>query len=292
MGVAEDVLEKYPSLYFLMSHPEIGPLLTQAVNPQTGFSPQTFQAKLYQTNWWKSQSETQRNWLIKSNTDPGSANQERSSYRISLGTAANAYGTSLNAAQLKFLSEAGLAHGWAPDGPEMLDAIRKLGQGKPSMGKGAKGVAATEIRALANGQWYQNPSMNDVTRMAEAVAVGRDSLESINARLALSARTRYPHLADQIKAGQTLAQITAPLREVVANELERTPESIQIAGHPVWRQLLVGIQDPASKKMRPMTESEAMRLARRQPDWWKTSNGRQSDAGMARTLLTAFGRRA
>jgi len=208
-----------------------------------------------------------------------------------LRTAAEQFGLTLSGAQSTFLTEAGLAHGWDPGGAEMLKEFGQLRKGAPG-GKGTVGVTAGQLRQIAESQWLQRPSTETLTRLAENVAVGKDSVESINERWGLQARTRYPHLGHRLMAGETLGDIVAPLQQLVAQELERQPGDINVMQSPVWRQLLSGVRDPNTKKMRTMTDSEVIRLARSQPQWWKTSNGRGADAGMTRTLLQTFGVRA
>lgn len=291
MGVAELIAEQYPFLAFLANHPEVGPLLQKAVDINSPYSPEKFTSELMKTNWWTKQSDAQREWQITQNVRPGEAAQRRNSYKLGVHMAANAFGAQLTPQQIAFFTEIGLSQGLDPNGPEMMEALRRARKGAPSKGYGKVGVSAHEIRASAEGQWFVRPNMNDVTRMAENVALGRDSLESINARYSLQARKRYPHLAEELMSGMTLAEIVAPLRDTVAQELERTPADININGHPVWRQLVTGIRDPTTKKVRQMTESEAIRLARQQDPWWKTANGRQMDNNMATSLANIFGKR-
>jgi hypothetical protein len=288
MGVLEDIMERYPSLAFLLGDPEIGPLLTAAVDPNQGFSPQTFQAKLYQTNWWRNTSSVGREWLIKSNTDPASANQERAAYRAALSTKAIRLGTHLSGAQLNWLTEVGLGQGIAIDDPRMLGELRKLM--KPGGGKGDIGVAAQQVRALAEKTWYVRPSANSIYDTAGRIATGLDTIESANARFAAEAARRFPHLGSRIQGGETLADITAGYRQTIAEELELgSPEAVDpMRGE--WRDLL-GVRDDKTGDMRLMTEAEVIRRVRNRAEWWQTSHGRQTDAQATSSILRMFGKR-
>lgn len=289
MGVLENIREQYPTLSFLVDHPEIGPLLRDAVDPNKGFSPQTFQAKLYQTNWWKSQSNTQREWLIKSQTDPGSANAERKTGWNELDAMAKRMGVSLTPAQVKWLTETALANGQSLDSVEVKRGIMKLWRGT-DYGKGQVGVDAQSIRALAQSEYFRPMSSNEAHELARRVATGDDTLESIKTRLQSQAAERFPHLRQRISEGLTPAQIVEPYRQIVAEELEYGDISeVNVMTDPKWRRLL-GIRQ-SDGKMRMMTESEVMLAARQQPRWWSTSRGKEADAGMASTLMNVFGAR-
>lgn len=288
MSVLDQVMENYPSLAFLLQDPEIGPLLTEAVDPNKGFSPQTFQAKLYQTNWWRNTSATGRDWLIKVNTDPATAKQERGAYSAQLSAAAIRLGTHLSGAQLKWLTEMGLGQGIAVDDPRMLAELRKLM--KPGGGKGDIGVAAQQVRALAESTWYVRPSSKSIYDVAGRIATGLDTLESANARFAAEAARRFPHLGSRIQGGETLADITSGYRQVIAEELELgSPDAVDpMRGE--WRDLL-GVRDDKTGDMRMLTEAEVISRARNRTEWWQTSHGRQTDAQATSSILRMFGKR-
>jgi hypothetical protein len=289
MAVADLIREQYPSLSFLINDPEVGPLLREAVDPNKGFSPQTFQAKLYQTKWWRRSSSTGREWLIKSKTDPGTANLERRAYHAALSAAAIRFGTPLTGAQLHWLTEMGLGQGIAVDDPRMLAELRKLS--KPGGGRGDVGAVAKEIRSLAEKAWYVRPSAKSIYSVAGRIVTGLDSLESANARFAAEAARRFPHLASRIQGGETLADITSGYRQVIAEELELdSPDAVDpMRGE--WRKLL-GTRDEKTGQMRLMTEAEVIAQARNRPQWWQTSHGRQTDAATTAGILKVFGRRA
>lgn len=116
-------------------------------------------------------------------------------------------------------------------------------------------------------------------------------MEDWNAHLAAEAVHRFPHMAPQIKAGSTVADVVGPFVGLVAQELEEDPGYIWSkikANDPAFRKLL-GLRDPKSGQMRLPTESDAIRIARSRSTWWDTSNGRQMDAEAARGILQIMG---
>ena len=90
-------------------------------------------------------------------------------------------------------------------------------------------------------------------------------------------------------AGQTPADIINPMRQIVSKELEIDMGSVDPLS-PQWS-FMFGVGDTdTSAPVRLPTYSEVQERARRDSRWWDTAGGRQTDAGMTRTLLEAFGK--
>lgn len=287
-ALMDRIRQDYPMFWYLLSNPEIGPLLRDAVDPNKGFSQNTFFAKVQNTKWWKSQSEAQRTWQAQVHTDPGEARDRRLAMRAAVQQRAAEFGTSLSSKEINFLAENLLQHGQDPNGPELTAALGQLWSGKDS-GKGMVAAARTQINQLERDYMTPIRQKGRADILSIRVAQGRDSVEAIQQRMIRQAMALYPHLAGRIKGGETVRQIAAPLQSIVAEELELAgPDAVSL-NNPRWKRLL-GITDPKSKTTRLPTATEAMRMARAEPQWWKTSHGRESDARMARTLLESFGK--
>jgi hypothetical protein len=135
---------------------------------------------------------------------------------------------------------------------------------------------------------------------AISIATGEIDEATMRQELLNHAANAFPQMGDWIMQGRTPAEIVAPLRGFAADELEIDPLQIDI-GRPEWRFMTGVPADGASTSATPAgktggwrlpTESEVREQARRDVRWWDTSRGRQADAGMSRTLLQAFGKRA
>jgi hypothetical protein len=155
-------------------------------------------------------------------------------------------------------------------------------------GKGEAGAAKNEVENLIRGEWFAPVDLNWLARSGIDIVSGQDSLESMNARLASQAWHWYPHLRQQITEGQTMAQIFNPYRQVIADELELGSAENVSMNNTKWSQLAQW-RDPKTGEMRLPTMSEVQTLARSQPEWWKTSGGKQADAQGTKTLLQIFG---
>lgn len=289
--VAQRIAEKYPFLAFLANDREMGPLLAKAVDVNQPYSGERFQADMMKTQWWRRQSDSMRQWASLVNANPGEANQRRAILRQGIFERAFRFGTQLNSNQVRWFTELALQKGITdPNDPVIMNWIRSL----PGSGKigGDVGAAKQQYQALARGQWYVRPDDRTTSIHARRIAGGLDTLESANSRFAKQAMTRYPWLKDRIAAGETLADITQNHRQIVAEELEfDSPEAVDVRVNPEWRQLL-GIRDKKSGKMRQMTDTEVIALARNRNAWWQTSRGRQTDATLASQMLQLFGQRA
>lgn len=293
--MADDVIariyEQYPSLVGLLGIPEVGNLLVQAVDPNVGFSPQTFEARLHETTWWRTTPEPQRNALIQATTDPATRTAELYAYGDQLQEIAARLGRWLDPNESAWLSAVGIDKGVSPDSATMRNLLRgTLRTGDVLSGQGTVGAAKGQIEELVRGEWFfPIADLNWLTGKAADVATGLDTLDSVNARLASQAWNLYPHLRQQITEGQTLADIFNPYRQIIADELEMGSVEQVDMQNPEWRKLMEW-REPRTGELRMPTASEVMTMARDRPQWWKTSRGRQADAGMARTLLQAFGK--
>jgi hypothetical protein len=287
----ERVAERYPDLLPLLRIPEVGRLLTQAVSG-AGMSPGSFMSKLRATRWFRRQSEPQRRWFITSVMDPGEARLQRQLFSAELIKQASTLGITLNSKQVKRYTESGLAQGIAPDSARGMANLLAFGRSTGQMGAGAFKTAHTAVRALGTGQWMREPPRAEAERWAADIALGRKTIDDFNAANAYAASHRFPHMAQQIKAGSTVADIAAPVVEAFAREMDWDPNGLlaNLQRDPKFSGLL-GIKDPKTNQVRMPTEYEARTMARQRDDWWQTTGGRQQDAAMSQALLQAFGRR-
>lgn len=290
-AVTQRVLQQYPSFAFLLNDPEIGPLLRDAVDPNKGFSSQTFFAKIQQTHWWRRQSEAQRTWATQVATDPGEANEQRRGMRAAFGSLAASMGAQLTTAQVNFLSELMLQHGQDPNGPEARAAIAKLARLTPNLRYkyGSFQTATKAVEALSEREFFMKISNVDASKYARRIIQGIMTLDDVRSAMQQLAVKRYPHMRELLIDGMTPGEIIAPYRQIVADELELgDPGRVDVKGNATWRQLL-GIRDPKSHKVRLPTESEVVKMARSQTKWWDTAKGQEADNSMALNLLNELG---
>lgn len=290
MGVREDVLEQYPTLGFLLNDPEVGPLLKNAVDPNQGFSPQTFQAKLYQTRWWKNRSQSAREFDILANTDPGTYRQNLGQYRNELAGVANRLGVNLSGKELSWIAASNLRQGLAADSRESLMGLVRL---RRSAGRhqaaGAIRTAAHSARNMARGDYYLTMGTASSQRWGEMIAMGERTQQDLDDYLRSQAARMYPHLGGSLSAGFTMRDLFSEHQAVIAEELEFDPDRVNLMDGK-WRQVLR--QSDGNGGFRPMSLSETQRLARSDGRFWRTKKGRQEEARMTTFLTNTFGETA
>lgn len=308
MTVLDDIRENYPTLAFLVNDPEVGQLLKDAVDPNKGFSPQAFQAKLYQTNWYKTRSEAVRTNDILRNTDPGEWKARLSEYGAQVKAMSDQLGLNLSPAEISYISGNNLRYGIEANSPEARASLatfaKKAVTSSSFMAPGTIMAATQNVKAMAAGQYFLPMDENIAKQWAVDLAFGVKDEAALKAELQKSAASRYTWLAPQLNAGQSMEQIFAGHRAVIAEELEIDPGSIDFTRGD-WRRVLgvpneqgttndtAGPQagNPGPLAQRPMTLYEAQTLARQDTRWWSTSRGRSADAGMANFMLKSFGAR-
>lgn len=303
MGVKEEVAERFPSLVSLLKQPEIGKLLIKAVSdPKGPWSPGKFQSEFIASHWFRTRSEPERRWWVLSQTDPSEARRQRGILKRSLIEQGRQLGFKVGDKQAKYIAELGMRGGVTDiNDPRMLNALnvwakeaQRRGSLPGGLQSGALKTTARQLREMSAGEFFRPTARVDpwTQKMARDIALGRKTMDDARASLMTNAAKRYPHMAKMIAQGMTPGDIVNPYRELIANELELgNPANVNVMNDPRWRKLL-GTRDRKSGKMRMMTESEVLQLARSQDAWWKTSHGREADSSGARGMLQILGIRS
>jgi len=281
----ERISERFPGLVALLHQPEIGGLLTRAV--QENWSASQFQAQFTASHWFRSQSESQRKWWVTSATDPGEANQQRRGYRAQVGVAAAKYGIALTGDQINFLSELGLSQGQDPNGPEMLAAFKKLITSKNARA-GTRRTAARSVQELARSDFAYGMTTKSAATWGDKIARGIATMDDARQAIAERAAALYPQFASGLKQGHSIADMTDSYKEIIANELELDPQRIDFTSGK-WSKVLNWRDKDGT--LRAPSASEVQQMAREDPRWWNTANGQQTDYGMANQILDIFGKR-
>lgn len=283
----QQVMTQYPQYAYLLGIKEIAPLLLDAVNPDKGFSPQEFAARLYSTEWWRTHADSVRQWEALTNFDPSTAMRQVASRQAEITDATRQLGLNLTAAQTKSLAEHTLRFGLSPTSAEMRNAYADLfgdyrGGGAPV---GSFGEAYNAVRQLAKGDYLVDIADQDAWDWARRIVAGDTTLDSARVAFAALARGKYAHLASQIDQGVAPGQFFAPYRQAIASEMETSADAVDLMDAK-WRDVL-SVAD--EKGVRPMTISEATRYARSKKEWEYTSKGTALGAEMRDQLLRTFG---
>jgi hypothetical protein len=290
-SVQDRVAERWPDLLPLLRHPEIGKLLTQAVEQQ--WSPGVFQSKFRASNWFRSQPQSSREWWVLKAMDPGEAKTRMGAQAAGIRQQAGILGIALTEAEVKYMADAGIRLGIAPDSPQAIHGLLQFGRtNKNRMKAGAYNTARRAVANVAVGTWLRPLDATSQDKWGYYIAMGQKTLDDFNESMARDAGNRYPHMRDQIRAGMTTSEIVQPMVEAYAREMDWDARGLMSKLHtnPQFGGLL-GIKDPKTGKMRLPTEYESTVMARQRSDWAATTSGREKYAAMGNSLLQAFGKR-
>jgi hypothetical protein len=161
--------------------------------------------------------------------------------------------------------------------------------------KFAEGSVLTEIRgvkALAQRDYFVGVGGGVDKRWGVDLALGLKSQDDLKRYLSMKAQSAFPHLRTELERGMTMSQIFDGHIQVISEELELDPDSIDMQiNRGKWSKIL-RYRDPTTKRDRALTLSETRTLARQDPRFWNTSNGKAMGSGLSKVLLETFGKKA
>lgn len=291
-GAEEDrIREQYPSFAVWLDHPEVGPMLRQAVQEQ--WAPDRLRARLEATNWWKTTASSRRVWDRDYAHDPATMEARIDKEVVNLQNLTRSYGITLPDDQLRTF-----AIGVLRDGLDQSQLLRQIGttaraiaagQPKDAPDAGLQGGLASIAQNLARSARAMHLSYqpNQLREWAIRIFEGQATMEGIQGLFRSQAKTMYSHLADQIDQGMTVEDYFTPLKNYVARGLELDPSAVDLMD-PKWAELTQLVDDKGT--IRPMTYSEAGRWYRSQEEFWQTREGSEKVYGALNGLGEAFGK--
>lgn len=288
----EKIRTQFPSFAYLLDIPEIANLLAKASTE--GWDVTRLQSQLYATRWWKSRSQTSRQWDTLVATDPGEVARQRTQRRQEVYNEARRLGINGSSWDYALIAENSLRQGWVPS--QITQAIVRLTKGKPGGGLSAAGeVRGTmdQIRALTK-QYAHNVSTSTLQNWAQMIAMGQMTMDGIKAFLVTAAKHRLDPSGENVTLqrgldmGLSVRDIYANVIETVASELEIDPSGIDLASGHYGK--LLDFEDEKGRQ-RPMTQTEATKWARNQHDWQKTNTAREAYTGLANAMTKNWGLR-
>lgn len=271
----------------LNAYPELQKLFNQSI--KNGWDQSTFQAKLRNTQWWKTHSQTERDYITLGFTDKATANQKYNQAYTHVQQVAEQLGVT-SAKVKKQLGVAAynlIAKGWTDEqlknylgtyvifdtskgyhpGGEGEQHYDSLMQYSYSMGiKNAPGWYADWSRKIVRGLATEDDAKADIRKQAKA---------------------HYSRYATQIDAGQTVTDLAQPYIQSMQNILEINPGSISLFDGSIQKALTYKQKGAVTTKPIWQFEQEL----RADPRWKKTKNAQDSLMGVAHGILQEFGLR-
>jgi hypothetical protein len=263
----------YASAFF-GSDPELKSLIDQATRQQ--WTSEEFTARLQNTNWYKSHSEADRKWQAIITGDPAEADRQRIQREHDIEQQFVTMGVQLGVDDINRIAEASLRYGWSQfEIQQAIASHASYQEGQPLGGQ------MEQVRE----QLYQNMAdygihWDDKTVWAwtQEVVAGNTTPERVKSEMAQTAMSKYPGLAEQLNAGQSVRQAASAYIDQQAQLLEIDPQSIDLGNDPLLSRALQYRQQGTAANAAPgvMPLWQFSQTVKQDPRWKRTDNARNS----------------
>jgi len=286
---SSELAESYGFVEALMnSNPDLKKLFKQAVSGQ--WTAQKFQAELRDTKWWKTHSDSERQFLVLKYGDPKTADQKLSQAYTQVRQLANQLGIVESPrfikniqAQYRTLAYNVAAKGWNES--QLRDYLGKYVYfGEYHEGEG--GEAFNKMKSFA---YDMGVTMSDVwyADRARNIVRGIATIQDYQDAIRKQAKALYPQYAKQIDAGQTIADIASPYVQSMQNILEIPSGAISVQDNIIKTALQNKNKATGANEVMPLWQFENQ--LRNDPRWKKTQNAQNSLMQVAHQVLADFG---
>jgi hypothetical protein len=236
--------ELYGGYYAIVqSVPELQGLLQRAYTER--WSRDRFEYELRQTNWYRTNSESARQFDIASQVDPATAQQQirdRVAEMRALGM--NEFGIDLSESVLSGLARSSIRLGWNQQliaqavGLEVTRAPGGLSQL-------AAGFLGQSLRTTAKEFGIPLAESTQQSWLVD-IATGKQTRQTFQSYVLSTAKRLYPTISSQLDSGQTFQQIVDPYRNFAAQILELNPQVIDFID-PKWTKA-INFSDPKGQR--------------------------------------------
>ncbi len=285
-----DLASQYGLTYDeLQAIPELKSLFAQAV--AATYSPTRFTALLKNTNWWRTTSDAQRQYIDLQTSDPATWRQKwenaafhanQLAVQVGLGDQMATMKPGSQAGALNWATYASMALGWSDDRVKdwLGSQIWMPSQVDPG-GEAAQVNQKVHELAWLNGRSYDSSWYGQNVR---DVVAGRTTIDSLEARIRREAAAEYSGFSQQILAGQDALTLAAPYVHSVSQLLEKPEGSIGL-GDPLIRKAMT----TTDKNGQPYSVWQLEQDTRSDERWRSTQNAQDSAMKLARGVLGDFG---
>lgn len=244
-------------------------------------------AAIQGTNWWRSNTEQQRQYLIKSVMDPQTVRQdvENAKYKVKALLSGMGY-TNVADSYLDRMAHNMLYSGWDEARIRYDVGVETTNGGfRGMMESGEAGDFANKMRTLAyqNGlqldeSWYQN--------YYAGILKGTSTLEQAARDIRNQAAAKFSGFSEQILAGQNVMDIASPYMQSMGNILEVNSQGLNLFD-PTIVEALNYRDDKGGVGSKPLWKFE--NDLRKDPRWLATNNAREGMMSVAHKVAQDMG---
>lgn len=270
---------------FLNANPELRDKIFKPMVAE-GWSQDMFNAKLRGTQWWKTHTDKERQYLTMVYTDPATARQNYANAQLMVQQKAAQLGIDLTPYTKKQLATAAynvVAKGWSDS---QLNNF--LGQyvffGKSMKGQGGQTFQELQQYAYQMGVQQSGSWLADASRQ---VIRGLATETDYKAQILQQAKASFPQYAKQLDGGQTVADIASPYLQSMSQILELPTGSINLFDPTIKKALQYKNPTTLQGEAQPLWQFENQ--LRADPRWKQTKNAQDSMMQVAHQVLSDFG---
>ena len=281
------IRQEYPHLAIYLDHDELGPILRQAA--EEGWSTERLQGRVFQTDWWKATSDSQRRWDALGAQDPATANRQRSEMTAEVTREIQTLGLAFNALDVNHVVETALRNGLSPT--DRTAFIVGMAQARGfQVGHGSVRARQHEIQQLARAYLFPL-SDAQAENLAMRVTGGSLNMDSIATWFTTAARGRFgsnPNIMTNLANGLTVADTFASTVQTIAGELGIDPSAVDLMD-PKYAEVTGVRRDDGT--ITAMTEDEARLWARSRDEWRGTRKAKTETSNVVAGVLNFMGAR-
>ena len=272
------------SLAVINSNPELKSLFAQATSsgPGGNWSTDAFVARVRDTNWFKTNSDTARQSQILQKADPATYNARLAQSVATARGVADTIGAPLDAGALKFIGTEAMNYGWNSDQLKQ-NMAQYVGGGHGYEGAAATNKAQYATIGEAYGVTISPTQMGNFVRQSVTGAVDQAYVQNWAIQ---QAQSRYPALASRLASGETVKQIADPYIQDYAKILEVNPNQVGVTD-----KLIQGALAAKDAKGAPTTQSvwQFDQTLRQDPRYMKTQGAQDAAMTMGKQVLNDWG---
>lgn len=279
----EELASSYGFTYsFLEANKSLKPIFEKAIDET--WTAARFQAAVRDTKWWKENSASMRQAALTKATDPATWDAMIDAETIKIKQFAAEIGAAIPESKFKKIVETALKTNMQEEGlREMLG--KYVGFTKNHTLHGEAGMHEYTMRQYAA---KMGVSLSDQTIKNQAQRVVRKvaTTQDFESDVREHAKSMYPAYADQLDAGQTMADIAAPYVQMMAKTLD-IPDGDITLSDPQIKSALNGLS--ADGKPSGLSLTDFQDRLRSDPRWRKTGEAQNTAFAAGRQVLTDMG---
>lgn len=271
---------------WLAKHPDVYAKVKKAIDE--GWTQERLAVEIKNTNWYKKNTEAERKWSTIVVEQPDEANKMKADARRAAQQIAGLMGVQLSGSQLDSFALKGAKFEWDEDdyrvaisGKITMDMITS-----PTAQMGDVANMVAQVNQYEE-QYLINVGNSQRLDWAKRLARGDIQLEDIRTHFIRHAARTYGGVADDIRAGATVAEIMAPYLQDAAEELGVTQASIDM-GDAKWTAAIT-----ADNNTRALSREEWLTKIRTEGRYGynETRKAKNEAASISNSVMRMFGAR-